>query len=173
MITVRREISQDIPQIHELNTKAFGQPTEAKIVDRLRKRCPDILSLVAVDNRSIVGHLLFSPVIIEDAGAKSVGMGLAPMAVLPGHQRQGIGSILVRKGLQLLGDRGCPYVIVLGHPEFYPRFGFEPASKYGIACQWPGVPDEAFMVLELMHNALANTKGTARYRDEFNEAMRG
>ena len=73
-------------------------------------------------------------------------MGLAPMAVLPGRQRQGIGSRLVEAGLRILRKQGCPFVIVLGHPGFYPRFGFLPACRYGLTCQWEGVPDEAFIL---------------------------
>ena len=93
------------------------------------------------------------------------------MAVLPQRQRQGIGSALVGRGLEILRDRCCPFVIVLGHPEYYRRFGFEPASKYGLKCQWEGVPDEAFMVLIFDKEAVAGVSGVARYRDEFDEAM--
>jgi putative acetyltransferase len=98
-------------------------------------------------------------------------MGLAPMAVLPSHQRKGIGSRLVRHGLDHLRQSGCPFVIVLGHPEFYPRFGFEPASTYRLVSQWEGVPDAAFMVAVLDPGALPKKGGTARYRDEFDDAM--
>jgi putative acetyltransferase len=96
-------------------------------------------------------------------------MGLAPMAVLPGRQRQGIGSQLVRRGLASLRERGCPFVVVVGHPEYYPRFGFEPASKHGILSQWEGIPEAVFMVLVLDAHAMAGASGVARYRDEFNE----
>ena len=97
-------------------------------------------------------------------------MGLAPMAVLPGHQRKGIGSELVRAGLAELRERDCPFVIVLGHPEYYPRFGFEPASGHGVKCEWE-VPDEAFMILVLDEARLPEAGGTARYRPEFSDAM--
>jgi putative acetyltransferase len=93
------------------------------------------------------------------------------MAVLPAHQNRGIGSMLVREGLKQLVAQGCPFVIVLGHPEYYPRFGFEPASKHGIRCQWEGVPDAAFMVLFLQEDPPIETTGTARYRAEFDAAM--
>lgn len=171
MIAIRPESVHDIPQIHDLNVAAFGQPEEAAIVDKLRERCPDILSLVAEDDGSIVGHILFSPVTLESGGMTFGGMGLAPMAVVPGRQREGLGSMLVREGLKLLRERQCPFVIVLGHPDYYPRFGFERASKYGLTCQWPGVPDEAFMVLELAQHTLCDKRGVARYRDEFDDAM--
>jgi putative acetyltransferase len=117
----------------------------------------------------VIGHILFTPVTVD--GSNTVGMGLAPMAVLPSQQRKGIGSQLVRHGLDHLRQTGCPFVIVLGHPEFYPRFGFEPASRYRLGSQWEGVPDEAFMVAVLNADALPKAGGTARYRDEFDDAM--
>ena len=97
-------------------------------------------------------------------------MGLAPMAVLPERQRQGIGSELVETGLAELRERDCPFVIVLGHPEYYPRFGFEPASRHGIKCEWE-VPDEAFMILVLDGARMPEAGGRACYRAEFSEAM--
>ena len=116
----------------------------------------------------MVGHLLFTPVVVEGAGRRVVGMGLAPMAVRPDRQRLGIGSQLVTRGLDLLRERGCPFVVVVGHPEFYPRFGFEPASTRGLVCQWEGIPDAAFMVLALDAQAMAGVSGVANYREEFN-----
>ena len=116
-----------------------------------------------------MGHILFTPVRIESAERRVVGMGLAPMAVLPDRQRQGIGSKLVRQGLDILRERGCPFVVVVGHPEYYPRFGFEPASAHGLGSQWEGVPDEAFMVLVFDADAMTGVSGVAKYREEFNE----
>jgi len=117
----------------------------------------------------VVGHILFTPVVVESAGRRVIGMGLAPMAVLPDRQRQGIGSALVRRGLEVLRERGCPFVVVVGHPEYYPRFGFEPASRHGLASQWEGVPDAAFMVSICDANAMAGVSGVAKYSDEFDE----
>lgn len=171
MIEIREERSEDIPAIREVNKRAFGQLMEADIVDRLRKSCPGHLSLVALEAGRVVGHIFFSPVILDIPGRVIEGMGLAPMAVMPDRQVHGIGSDLVRKGLEVLRQRNCPFVIVLGHPDFYPRFGFEKASKYGIVCQWENVPDEAFMVLILNWVAMEGARGVARYRDEFNEAL--
>ncbi|MEW8496561.1 MAG: N-acetyltransferase, partial [Candidatus Thiodiazotropha taylori] len=99
------------------------------------------------------------------------GMGLAPMAVLPSHQGEGIGTRLVRYGLDYLRDADCPFVIVLGHPDYYPRFGFELASKYQIHSQWEGVPDDAFMIAVFDQAVIPRHGGVARYRDEFDEAM--
>jgi putative acetyltransferase len=166
---IREERSEDVPRVRMVNDLAFGQSMEGDIVDRLRQVCPDSLSLVAEDD-AVVGHILFTPAVIEGAGRRVVGMGLAPMAVLPDCQRQGIGSELVRRGLETLRERGCPFVIVLGHPEYYPRFGFEPASRHGLTCQWAGVPDEAFMVLVLDARVMKGVSGLAKYRDEFNAA---
>jgi putative acetyltransferase len=167
MAIIRPERPDDASQIRHVNELAFGQPAEADLVDKLRKACADALSLVAEDGSAIVGHILFTPVVVE--GRLTLGMGLAPMAVLPNRQRQGIGSQLVRQGLDTLRERGCPFVVVVGHPEYYPRFGFEPASKHGLLSQWEGMPDAAFMVSVFDVQAMVGASGVARYRDEFNE----
>jgi putative acetyltransferase len=169
--TVRSEKPEDAPRIRHVNELAFGQPAEADLVDRLRHACTDSLSLVAEDyeDGAVVGHILFTPVVVEGGGRRVVGMGLAPMAVLPDRQRQGVGSQLVRCGLDVLRERGCPFVVVVGHPEYYPRFGFERASAHGLASQWAGMSDAAFMVLVLNAHALAEVSGVARYRKEFDE----
>ena len=168
MITIRPERPEDVSQVRHVNELAFGQSAEADLVDRLRQACTDTLSLVAEDD-AVVGHILFTPVVVESAGRQVLGTGLAPMAVLPDRQRQGIGSQLVRRGLDILRERGCPFVVVVGHPEYYPRFGFEPASRHGLASQWEGVPDAAFMVLVMDAHAMARVSGVAKYREEFNE----
>jgi putative acetyltransferase len=168
VITIRPERAADTSEVRRVHELAFGQPVEADLVDRLRDACADALSLVAED-QVVVGHILFTPVIVESAARRVVGMGLAPMAVLPDRQRQGIGSQLVTRGLDILRERGCPFVVVVGHPEYYPRFGFERASTHGLASQWDGMPDAAFMVLVLNARAMADVSGVATYRDEFNE----
>jgi len=166
---IREEKSRDVPEIRKVNELAFGQPQEADIVDKLRRNCSDLLSLVAVAENEIIGHILFSPIQIKGKETTVRGMGLAPMAVLPEFQRQGIGGSLVREGIKTLKSRGCPFVIVLGHPEYYPRFGFEPASRYRIQSEWE-VPDDAFMILVLNQSAMRGASGLARYRPEFGEA---
>ena len=171
MILIREERPGDIAAIRRVNELASGQPEEAGIVDQLRQGCDALLSLVAVRDEQVVGHILFSPATIEAAQGTIAGMGLAPMAVLPDCQRQGIGSKLVEAGLSILRERVCPFVIVLGHPEYYPRFGFEPASQFSVTCQWPGVPDEAFMLLVLDVPGMRGAAGVARYRAEFDAAM--
>lgn len=168
MITIRPESPEDASAVRHLNELAFGQPAEAHLVEKLRAACGDALSLVAVAD-DVVGHILFTPVVVESASRRLVGMGLAPMAVLPDRQRQGIGSQLVRRGVDILRERGCPFVVVVGHPEYYPRFGFEPASAHALVSQWDGMPDAAFMVLILDGHAMAGVGGVARYRGEFDE----
>ena len=171
MIIVRLETQDDICQVRILYEHAFEQAAEARVVDKLRLTCPEHLALVADDSGTIAGHILFTPSVIEGTGRRVHGMGLAPMAVMQSYRKQGIGSRLVERGLEILRARGCPYVIVLGHPEYYPHFGFELASKYGLVCQWEGIPDEAFMVAVLDNDALTGISGVASYRSEFDEAM--
>ena len=171
MVTIRQEQPDDIAAVRVVNEAAFGQSAESRIVDSIRAACPDTVSLVAVDVDRAVGHIFFSPVVVPAASRIAQGMGLAPMAVVPERQRQGIGSSLVRAGIEAMRERGCPFIIVLGHPEYYPRFGFVTASRHGLCCQWDGIPDEAFMVLVLDEDALSGVSGVARYRDEFDLAM--
>ena len=170
MITIREEHPPDIKTIREVNKRAFGQPQEADLVDKLRQNCDDLLSLLAVMHNQVVGHILFSPAAIESRGRTLQGMALAPMAVLPKYQRQGIGSELLRTGIEKLKKWQCPFIIVLGHAEYYPRFGFEPASRYGIRSEWE-VPADAFMILVLNEPEMNDISGVAKYRPEFAEAM--
>jgi len=170
MIEIRTEKPQDLQTVREVNLKAFGQPQEADVVDKLRRECAEMLSLVAVVEGHVVGHLLFSPATLEGKDDTVQGMGLAPVAVLPEYQRQGIGSALIRAGLERLKSTPCPFVIVLGHADYYRRFDFETASRYGIRSEWD-VPEEAFMILILAEAAMQRMSGVARYRPEFAEAM--
>jgi putative acetyltransferase len=169
MIEIRKEEPRDCKAVHYLNMAAFNDGPEAALVDRLRTSCKDYLAFVATENGFVIGHILFTPVSVDDC--HKPGMGLAPMAVLPSHQGRGVGSQLVRHGLEFLRKARCPFVIVLGHPGYYPRFGFEPASKYQLVSQWEGVPDEAFMVAAFDPSALPGAGGVARYLDEFDDAM--
>ena len=171
MIKIRPEQPDDALAVYSVNQLAFGQPTEAILVVKLRIACPEALSLVAVMDDQIVGHILFTPVTVADPKGEIKGMGLAPMSVLPDFQGRGIGSQLVRAGLEILSKRPISFIIVLGHPEYYPRFGFVPASGQGLTCQWPGVPDEAFMVLIFDDLVMSKASGMVKYREEFNEAM--
>lgn len=171
MIKIREERIEDYNAVRIVNDRAFEAQEEGKIVEKLRKSCPNAVSLVAVLDEKVVGHIFFSPVTIDNEEKHVIGMGLAPMAVLPEFQKQGVGSLLVKEGLQRIRETDCPFIIVLGHVDYYPRFGFERASKYGLRCQWDGVPDEAFMVMILDEYAMAGISGVAKYRSEFEEAI--
>jgi len=162
LIAIREEQAADIVAIRALNTRTFGQPREAAIVDTIRSNDNALLSLVATADYDVVGHILYSPASIGDVR----GAALGPMAVLPAFQRQGIGSTLVEHGNQQMKDAGQPFIIVLGHAAFYPRFGFLPGSRRGITCEW-NVPDSAFMVLVLDEPRMRGVRGLAKYSDEF------
>ena len=164
--SVRRETPQDGAAIRTVNEKAFGGPAEADLVEALRRHGALTLSLVAIQAVEIVGHIAFSPVTIHGVESTFPTLGLGPMAVIPAWQRRGIGSLLVRRGLAECRDAAWAGVVVLGHPEYYPRFGFVRASAFGITCEYP-VPDEVFMALELIPGALSGHGGIARYRPEF------
>jgi putative acetyltransferase len=166
VIAIRREAPADAAAVREVNTLAFGQPDEAQLVDRLRQRAEIYLGLVAVDERLIVGHILFTPVPLHAADGVVPLLALAPMAVRPGRQRQGIGSALVRAGLAACRAAGHELVAVVGHSDFYPHFGFVSARPLGITSE-PAFPDEAFMVAELVPGALGGRRGVIRYGPDF------
>jgi putative acetyltransferase len=163
---IRDERPADGRSIRQVNRRAFGRDQEANIVDALRSNGATLLSMVAVDEDDVVGHVMYSPVAVGDM----TGAGLGPMAVVPERQRQGIGSDLVTTSLERLRSAACPFVVVVGHPAFYPRFGFKPASPYGISCEWP-VPDEVFMIVVLDSLQMQSVRGMARYRPEFSTVV--
>ncbi len=165
---IREEVDFDAEAIGQVHGHAFPSWEESMLVRQLRDSGNAAISLVAEWAEQIVGHILFSPVSIRSGSQEVVGLGLGPMAVLPKHQRQGIGSELVRAGMAKADDLGYPFVVVLGHPEFYPRFGFQPAKPLGITCEWD-VPDNAFMILRLDDESMNGVTGLARYRQEFSE----
>lgn len=169
METIHLETSEHIDAIRHVNNKAFGQKNEAELIDKLRNRGFLTISLVAVRNKEVVGHIAFSPVTIESESLSWEAIALAPMAVLPEYQRKGIGSQLVYAGLDECRSLGHQVVVVLGHPNYYPRFGFVPARPKGINCEYE-VPEEAWMILELQEGALAGRRGTVRFQPEFRDA---
>ncbi|MEK6262748.1 MAG: N-acetyltransferase [Planctomycetota bacterium] len=164
MLTIRPERSDDAAAIHEVHRAAFPTEAEAKLVDRLRENGHSPVSLVAEEGHRIVGHVLFSPVTIAGMNDTS-GLGLAPIAVIPTRQRQGVGSRLIEEGLAVCRRTGVPFVVVLGDPAFYHRFGFQRASTLGLSNEY-GVDDE-FMVLELSPNAIPAAGGLVTYGPEF------
>jgi len=168
MITIRPETTEDYAAIHEVNLLAFGQEIEPRLVEALRES-PDFipeLSLVAIEGGQVVGHILFSPMVIETKDGAVPALTLAPLAVRPEFQNQGIGSQLVRRGIERCRTLGHRIVVVVGHPTYYPRFGFSPARARGLEAPFP-VPDEAFMVLELAPGALDGVAGMIRFPPPF------
>jgi predicted N-acetyltransferase YhbS len=169
-LIIRSETEKDFIDITIVNDLAFGQANEGLLVEKLRNT-PDYipgLSLVAIYDNKIVGHILFYPITINNENAKYTSLTLAPMSVLPEYQKKGIGSELVKQGLNRARDLGFSSVIVLGHAEYYPRFSFKPASFYGIKLPFD-VPDNVFMAIELTEGTLRNVKGTVKYPPAFSE----
>jgi putative acetyltransferase len=171
VITVRAERPEDYAGIHEVNRLAFGRENEARLVEALRKSegfIPE-LSLVALkEDGAVIGHILFDPITVLMKEGSLPALALAPLAVLPEFQRQGIGSALVRKGLEECLREGHKVVVVIGHPDYYPRFGFSSARARGLDVAFP-VPDEAFLVLELVPGILNGVPGTVQYPPAFEE----
>jgi putative acetyltransferase len=165
LVHIREERKEDFEGVRRVNEAAFVQPAEADLVDALRSGGAVTVSLVAEVKGQIVGHILFSPVTVQGADdLKAVGLG--PMAVLPEHQRRGIGSLLIKQGLEDCRKAGIQAVVVLGHPDYYPRFGFRRASSWGLRCEFDA-PDEAFMALELIPNVLSGRSGVVNYHAAF------
>jgi putative acetyltransferase len=162
---IRPEEQRDWAAIHAVNVSAFETPAEANLVDALRAQAQPLVSLIAGDNGAIVGHIMFSPVTLSGHTALKI-MGLAPMAVTPEHQRKGIGSALVRAGFEHCKQLGIGAVVVLGHPTYYPRFGFLSSRRFGIGCEYE-VPEEVFMVAELEAGFLRGASGSVKYHAAF------
>jgi putative acetyltransferase len=173
MIIIRNEIPEDIETIRVVIERAFGGTDEVVLVDRLREAGKAIISLVATEDEKVIGQILFSAVVLE-SGRDEVNdkplaaIGLAPLAVLPEFQNRSVGSLLTRAGLDECRKAGYECAVVLGHPHYYPRFGFVPSVRYQIKSEFD-VSDETFMVLELKEGALQNRAGIIKYQPEFNE----
>jgi putative acetyltransferase len=166
MLTIRPETPQDIPSIYQVNQQAFARDNEAELVDRLRRENAIILSLVAVQNEQVAGHILIMPVTVQAKDSQWEAVALGPMAVLPSQQKQGVGSALIRASFEELKKTGHLVVIVLGHPDYYPRLGFVPSKPLGI--RWENdVLEEVFMVAELKEGALNGRTGIVRYHPAF------
>lgn len=162
---LRPELPADRAAVRAVNEAAFGQPAEAGLVEVLHRAGAAVVALVAEVDGTVAGHILFSPVTVEPPAGRLL-LGLAPMAVAPPRQRSGLGSRLVREGLARCKAAGAAGVVVLGHPEYYPRFGFVPAHRLGLRCEYD-VPPEAFMALELTPGGLAGVTGLVRYHPAF------
>jgi putative acetyltransferase len=164
-LVIRFERDGDAGRIREVNRAAFPTHAEADLVDELRRQRASIVSLVADEYDSIAGHILFSPVTLDGLTDERI-LGLAPMAVKPGCQRRGIGSRLVRAGLSACREARARAIVVVGHPAFYPRFGFVPASRFLLRCEYD-VPDDVFMAVELDPGTLGTRGGLVRYHQAF------
>jgi putative acetyltransferase len=168
-LIIRTEGEKDYERVYEINKLAFQQEDESKLIENIRKGenfIPE-LSLVAEIDNKIVGHILFSKIQIIGSSVFE-SLALAPMAVIPDLQKQGIGTALINKGMKKAKEMGFDSIIVLGHSEYYPKFGFLKASKWNITCPFE-VPDEAFMAIELTEKGFDGKSGTVKYPDEFME----
>jgi putative acetyltransferase len=172
-VVIREEQPADIPGVRAVNLAAFETAMEADLVDALREEASPFVSLVAEEDGVIIGHIMFSPVMlvrstetVTPSGTTRMLMGLAPMAVLPEWQRRGVGSRLIAEGLERCRQLDAAAVVVLGHAHYYPRFGFAAASRFRLRCEYD-VPDDVFMVRELVEDVLKGVSGTIRYHAVF------
>lgn len=176
--TVRAAAASDASAIDAVHRAAFETDGEARLVALLIERGKATVSLVAEVDGAVAGHILFSPATVAPAGPAGAeapqdtalpGLGLAPVAVLPRFQNQGLGSALIRAGLAECRRLGIPWVVVLGHETYYPRFGFTPASRWNLTCDYGS--SDAFQFLPLTAAAAAITGGHIRYAPEFREML--
>lgn len=162
MVAIRSERAEDIDAIHAIHLACFPSAGEARLVDSLRADGQLVVSLVAEDANQVIGHVAFSPV---TAANGAVGIGLAPVAVLPSHQRQGIAASLIEKGLMACRQAGYGWVVALGDPAYYARFGFKPAPEAGLTDEYGG--GVAFQMMELVAGSLPRGAGLVRYATAF------
>lgn len=164
-ISIRAEQAGDAEAIAHVHRDAFPTDAESRLVDALRRAGNLSYSIVAVDDGRFIGHVAFSPVRIDAAQGHAAGLGLAPVAVLPSHQRRGIAAALIRQGLEWCRDAGTPFVVVLGDPAYYPRFGFRPARLLGIDSEYDA--GDSFMLVHTQGTGPPLPRGIARYAPQF------
>jgi putative acetyltransferase len=169
-VEIRSATPADYPAIREVHEQAFGRPNEARLVEAIRTSPRFIrdLSLVAEQWGTLVGHVLFSTIMVVDDAGSSELLALAPVGVRPEWQRRGIGGQLIRAGLERAAVLGHRAVVLVGHPTYYPRFGFSPARDFGLECPFP-VPDDVFMAHPLQPNGLDGVRGIVVYPPAFAE----
>jgi putative acetyltransferase len=168
MIEIRDELPDDDAAVRAVHVLAFGREAEAHLVELLRNSKQAPIALVATTGGQVIGHLMFSPITVADAFEDFRGIALAPVAILPEFQNQGIGSKLIRNGLEACRRAGYDAVVVLGHTTYYPRFGFSRATDYGLTNEYDA--QEAFMVMELRPGTLERIGGLVKYMPAFREA---
>ena len=169
MVIIRPESRDHEKGVRRVEEQAFKRAAEANLVEQITQRGGVTISLVAVEDGEVVGHVLFTPVTIGNGEQPLEALGLGPVAVMPSHQRQGIGSRLIQAGLEEARQAGHPAVVVLGAQDYYTRFGFEPARRYDIHFEDDSIPEEHFMVIELRRGALEGHNGVVRYAAEFKD----
>lgn len=169
-LLIRKEQERDFDEIYRLNYESFDQKDEAELIDELRENNGVIISLVALLSNLLAGHILYAPCQITSHNTTLTGAALGSMAVLPEYQNKGIGKELVKESIEIISEAGYPFITVLGHPEYFPKFGFEPAKKHGLQFQW-NVPDNVFMGLILDKERMSNIRGTVYYRPEFSKLI--
>jgi putative acetyltransferase len=169
-VAVRAEAPHDVRAVRRVIVAAFKGHLEADLVETLRERGKVAASLVATMGHAVVGHVLLSDVTLHGPGLAPRGAGLAPLAVRPALQSRGIGSTLMRAAIAGAREAGYGFMVLLGDPTYYRRFGFRTAATLGLACEFDA-PEEAFMALELAPGALAGASGVVRYEPEFDAAL--
>jgi putative acetyltransferase len=167
LLEIRPEAASDIEAVFRVECDAFGREKNARLADALRDAGKVVLSLVAVLDGEVVGHVVFSPMRIESGDAVHEAVALGPVAVSPGHQGEGVGSRLIETGLETLREAEYGAVFLLGHVSYYPRFGFRPAREFGVHYE---DDRDSWMGLELRPGALAGVSGTARFAEQFEAA---
>ncbi|MBT5187679.1 MAG: N-acetyltransferase [Kordiimonadaceae bacterium] len=164
---IRFEEKKDYDDVRNIHLSAFDGSGEAQLVELLREKASPIISMVAEEEGgNVVGHIIFSPVTLCDHDIDI--MGLAPVAIYPNYQKMGYGTNLIKKGLEECKKMGYQGVVLLGHADYYPRFGFKASIEYGISCEYD-VPEENFMALELVEGAFSKVSGKIKYHSAFSE----
>lgn len=168
MISFRDVTDTDGAAIWQVVEQAFGRRDEAILTEQLIRQGKGTVSMAAVLDNRIVGHILYSQATVESPAGNFTILCIAPVSVLPQYQRQGIGSSLIRESLERCRSLGYEVVVLVGHPEYYPRFGFVRASSFGLKCEFEA-PDQAWMALELRPGALASRTGIVKFQPEFQD----
>lgn len=175
-MNIRSTTSHDLAAVLDAHKHAFGAEQGQEIADLVRDLLSDpsampVLSLTAGTDAGITGHVLFTAVSVQGSGEQAVARILAPLAVLPEHQRKGVGGALINEGLKRLSDSGVELVFVLGHPDYYRRFGFRPAAVLGFEATHP-IPaehEDAWMVQALVPGVLGRVSGKVHCSDTLNQ----